>query len=138
MAKSNRRGLSTGRIESGLQSIETVQKFLTEIAIAYPPRFATDEPYDKGDAGWDRRAAVVYLVDELSPTWAGPSTLNYWQVDQGWAWHATKFSDDKTLALLERQARAAKRGLWAAEDGREPVAPWDWRKLSKEERDLLR
>lgn len=45
-------------------------------------------------------------------------------VEDGWAWHFTKYSSDAQLAKLENQARTAKRGLWQDE---KPVAPWDYR-----------
>ncbi len=45
-------------------------------------------------------------------------------VADGLAWHFTRYSDDKRLAAAEREARAARVGLWADEA---PVAPWDWR-----------
>lgn len=61
--------------------------------------------------------------------------INKWLVQKGLAWHYKAFSDDAELAEAERQAAAASRGLWA--DPRR-VAPWDWRKLSKLERDEYR
>lgn len=43
----------------------------------------------------------------------------------GLAWHSDRYAPDETeLERLERQARNADRGLWAAAD---PVPPWDWR-----------
>ena len=61
--------------------------------------------------------------------------LNRELVSRGLAWHYKQYSDDERLAHDEERARAAKLGLWS--DLRH-VAPWDWRKLSKEERDNLR
>lgn len=49
-------------------------------------------------------------------------------VRAGLAWQYREYSKDKEIAALEAEARASKRGLWA--DAR-PVAPWDWRKLSR-------
>ena len=45
-------------------------------------------------------------------------------VADGLAWHFTRYSDDAALAAAERDARAAKRGLWADPAA---VAPWAWR-----------
>lgn len=45
-------------------------------------------------------------------------------VADGLAWHYTRYSDDAGLAAAEREARAARRGLWG---DREPVPPWEWR-----------
>ena len=57
-------------------------------------------------------------------------------VAAGLAWHYVKFApNDIELAKAEIEAREAKRGLWS--DPRF-VPPWDWRDLTKEERDQLR
>jgi len=45
-------------------------------------------------------------------------------VADGLAWHFTRYSDDERLAAAEREARAARRGLWRDPA---PVAPWTWR-----------
>ncbi len=51
--------------------------------------------------------------------------LNHELVRAGLAWWYRKYApDDGTLAQLEADARAAKRGLWA---DAEPVPPWEWR-----------
>jgi endonuclease YncB( thermonuclease family) len=62
-------------------------------------------------------------------------SLNHALVAAGLAWHYKRYSDDAELAQAERDAQAASLGLRS--DPRH-VAPWNWRKLSKEERDLLR
>lgn len=46
----------------------------------------------------------------------------------GLAWQFTRYSDDEHLADAERDARAARRGLWA--DGK-AVPPWEWRASEK-------
>ena len=57
-------------------------------------------------------------------------------VAAGLSWHFVKYApNDTELAQAELNARAAKRGLWS--DQRH-VAPWNWRQLSKAERDKLR
>jgi len=61
--------------------------------------------------------------------------LNRELVQRWLAWHYKQYSDDERLADDEDGAKAAKLGLWS--DPRH-VAPWEWRKLSKEERDNLR
>jgi endonuclease YncB( thermonuclease family) len=50
--------------------------------------------------------------------------LNRELVAAGLAWHYTKYSKDEELVRLERQARAARIGLWSEE---RTVAPWDFR-----------
>ena len=47
-------------------------------------------------------------------------------VRNGAAWVFRKYSDDAKLLALEREARAAKRGLWALPES-ERVPPWQWR-----------
>ena len=56
---------------------------------------------------------------------AGERSVNLEMVRAGLAWHYVEYSKDAELARSEREARAAKRGLWADEA---PVAPWDYRK----------
>jgi micrococcal nuclease len=46
----------------------------------------------------------------------------------GFAWHYKKYNQSKELADLEKEAKAAKRGLWYDPN---PMAPWDFRKMSK-------
>jgi len=75
---------------------------------------------------YDRSIADVYL-DNLY--------VNRWLVQKGLAWHYVAYSDDADLAATEAEAKAAGRGLWS--DPRR-VAPWNWRKLSKVERDEFR
>lgn len=50
--------------------------------------------------------------------------INHEMVRQGMAWHFIKYSDDETLAKLEREARINKVGLWVDPN---PVAPWEFR-----------
>lgn len=45
-------------------------------------------------------------------------------VEAGLAWHFTRYSSDPKLAAAEREARAARRGLW---QDASPMAPWDYR-----------
>lgn len=50
-------------------------------------------------------------------------------VDEGWVWHYRQHSNDARLAELERQARAARRGLW-----NDPAArpPWEHRAAQRQ------
>lgn len=50
--------------------------------------------------------------------------LNRELVAAGLAWHYTRYSKDKGLARLERQARAARVGVWSEGPA---VAPWEFR-----------
>ncbi len=70
---------------------------------------------------YGRTVAEVLLPDGRS--------LNRELVRAGFAWWYWRYTpDDETLAQLEREARAAKRGLWA---DAEPVPPWEWRRMRK-------
>ncbi len=53
------------------------------------------------------------------------SSLNRALVRAGWAWEFRRYSKDRTLAEIEAEARAARRGLWADPH---PVSPWAYRK----------
>ncbi len=60
-------------------------------------------------------------------------SLNRELVKAGFAWWYWRYTpDDETLAQLEREARAGKRGLWADPH---PVPPWEWRARRKRERE---
>lgn len=68
----------------------------------------------------DRYGRVVGDVYTDAGTW-----VNLELVKRGMAWHYTAYSADQRLADAEREARAARIGLWSRP---QPVAPWDWRK----------
>jgi len=79
--------------------------------------------------GEDRfgRALGFIIVDGVN--------ANAKMVEDGWAWHYKKYSSDERLRSLEREARDAKRGLWADPN---PVAPWDFRAIRRAPRaDLI-
>jgi endonuclease YncB( thermonuclease family) len=54
--------------------------------------------------------------------------VNAEQVKRGMAWVYLQYSQDAKLIALEREARAAKLGLWEQPD---PVAPWQWRQVNR-------
>jgi hypothetical protein len=55
---------------------------------------------------------------------------------RGLAGHYKEYSDDKRLADDENHARLKKLRLWGG--SHKVIAPWDWRKMSKDERDEFR
>jgi endonuclease YncB( thermonuclease family) len=55
---------------------------------------------------------------------AGGQSVNRRMVADGMAWHYSRYSKDAGLAAAEREARAARRGLWA---DKAPTPPWEWR-----------
>ncbi|MEO2013365.1 MAG: thermonuclease family protein [Fuerstiella sp.] len=89
-----------------------------------------------GEDRYDRTIADIYLpVDD--PLVELPDLfLNRELVRRGLAWHYKEYSDDRRLADDEQHARSKKLGLWGG--SHKPIAPWDWRKLSKVERDEFR
>lgn len=58
----------------------------------------------------------------------GDCQVNRWLVEQGWAWQYRIYSRDPTLARVEEEARADRRGLWADPN---PMPPWEFRKAAK-------
>jgi micrococcal nuclease len=74
----------------------------------------------KGKDKYDRTLAEVFLPDGRS--------LNRELVSAGCAWWFRRYSTDPDLEARERQARAARRGLWADP---EPVPPWDFREAGR-------
>lgn len=81
-----------------------------------------------GQDKYDRTIGDIYIRDEL---------VNLSLVEAGLAWHYVKYAPDRSdLADAEQSARASSKGLWGG--SHKPIPPWDWRKLSKEERDQHR
>jgi endonuclease YncB( thermonuclease family) len=74
----------------------------------------------RGKDAYGRTLAEVHLPDGRS--------LNRELVSAGLAWHYRKYSDDADLAAREKEARAARRGLWADPA---PVPPWEWREAHR-------
>ena len=70
--------------------------------------------YDK----YKRTLGDVFLLDGTN--------VNQELVKQGWCWWYQKYAPgDTVLEGLEKEAREAKKGLWADPH---PVPPWEWRK----------
>jgi endonuclease YncB( thermonuclease family) len=74
----------------------------------------------RGTDAYDRELAEVFLPDGRS--------LNREMVSAGLAWWYRRYSDDADLAAREREARTARRGLWA---DRNPAPPWDFREAGR-------
>lgn len=51
--------------------------------------------------------------------------VNREQVRRGMAWEYSYHHSDRELVALQREARQARRGLWAQD---RPQAPWQWRR----------
>lgn len=59
----------------------------------------------------------------------GGRDVNLEMLEEGMAWHYEKYDRNKRLAEAERDAKAARLGLWA--DGASAVALWDYRAEKK-------
>jgi endonuclease YncB( thermonuclease family) len=76
------------------------------------------------------KTVTVHVVDvdrygrEVGDVYVNGALVNAELVRAGMAWHYKQYSKDATLAELEIEARAAKRGLWADSN---PVPPWEYR-----------
>jgi endonuclease YncB( thermonuclease family) len=44
------------------------------------------------------------------------------------AWHFKRYSDNPLLAIAEKEARAARKGLWKEDN---PTPPWEYRSKSR-------
>lgn len=64
--------------------------------------------------------AIVYYMSKSGEK----INLNEVVVEKGYAWK-NKYTDDKQLEKLEKQARKDKAGLWRNAN---PTPPWEWRK----------
>jgi len=75
------------------------------------------------------KRAVGKLFDE-------EGSVNHYMVRTGFAHHYKIYSTDEQLALLEDKSKLEKQGLWV---NVEPciMSPWQWRKLSKDEKCTL-
>ena len=121
--------------ETGQPFGKNTKLFLSEFIGGQIVRVVT-----QGEDRYGRTIGDVYLKDDGGPNALPGATLPDWEINrelvqQGLAWHYKKYSSDINLEMDEITARDRKLGLWS--DARH-VPPWDWRKLSKAERDKLR
>ena len=71
--------------------------------------------YEKLDQ-YGRILGIIYL---------GETDVNLQMVRDGCAWHYRHFDNTPSYAEAEREARSAKRGLWASGTA---INPYEWRK----------
>ena len=67
----------------------------------------------------------------LATIYSGSTSINRQLIAEGWAWHYVFYDKNPQLNAAQTRARATRKGLWS---GRNPIAPWDWRKKSKTNR----
>ena len=66
----------------------------------------------------------AFVLNSLSRVDADGMNLNQELVKQGWCWWYRKYAPaDTVLEGLEKDARKAKRGLWADP---QPLQSWEW------------
>lgn len=86
---------------------------------------------------WDRDDRAVARIF----VWSGDGKVlvdvSQQMIRQGAAWYFEKFSKDRALRGDEATARKAGLGVWSIPQEHR-IPPWEWRKLSKAERDLHR
>jgi endonuclease YncB( thermonuclease family) len=82
----------------------------------------------KGRDRYGRTIGQVFLPDR--------SNLSHEIVKAGFAWWFRRYApQDRTLEKLERDAREAKRRLWADPN---PIPPWGWRRTETSLRDGMK
>ena len=84
------------------------------------------------DLAFNQQARVVVQdTDRYGRTvgrvYVGSLDVNAEMIRQGAAWAYRQYLKDQSLLVLEAQAKAAKRGLWALPEAQR-CPPWDWRK----------
>lgn len=57
----------------------------------------------------------------------GPIDVNRELVNSGAAWVYRQYNRDKSLLLIEADAKTARRGLWGLPEA-DQIAPWEWRR----------
>jgi micrococcal nuclease len=85
------------------------------------------------DLCWKRDATyAAQTIDKYGRTVAVVTCdgveANRAQVERGMAWVYPKYNKNRALPGLQETAQAARRGLWV---DKEPVAPWEWRKVRR-------
>lgn len=104
--------------ERGMRFYKESKNYLTAVALGKQ----VSVRWTKTDRS-KRLIAFTYLGDGRE--------LSHEMIRMGWAWHFTKYNQDRDLAALQRTARLRRLGLWADPN---PVAPWDYRKSRRSPR----
>ena len=75
---------------------------------------------------YDRWTANIYHDD----LW-----INLGLIQQGYAWHYHRYSDNAQLASAQRQAQANRLGIWRDNN---PLPPWKYRELNRESNERIK
>lgn len=73
-----------------------------------------------GNDQYDRLVGDIYSKDVF---------IQEVLLKKGCVWHYKKYDQRPEFAMWEKEARAARVGLWASSN---PQKPWEWRKIQKE------
>lgn len=84
------------------------------------------------DLAFNKQARVIVQDTDrygraVGRVYIGNLDINAELVKSGAAWVYRQYAKDKSLFVLETQARVVKRGLWSLPEAQQ-VPPWDWRK----------
>ncbi len=74
---------------------------------------------------WKEKDRYQRVLGEIH---LGKRHINQEMVKEGMAWHYKQYDKSNSLADAEREAKAQRLGLWA---DKEPIPPWEFRKLEK-------
>ena len=110
----------------------------TKIRLAEIDTPEKNQPYGKkakqalSDFIFNREVEVeVVTIDRYGRTvgkiFLDNQNINREMVKAGHAWVYVKYAKDKTLFVLEKNAKENQLGLWALPEG-ERIPPWQWRK----------
>jgi len=101
--------------ESGMPYARKATDYLKDLTKGQTIRITTGNKDQYG-----RDLSYSYLDDGRE--------LSREMIKAGYAWHYKQYNSDRELAALEKEARAAKRGLW---QDKNPMAPWDVRRMRR-------
>ncbi len=101
----------------GIDAPELKQKYGPESRRYLADRILHRKVRVKGNSRdkYKRLLATIYLDEE---------NINLSMIRAGWAWDYVQYSMGREYAQAQKEARAARRGLWAAPSA---VAPWQFR-----------
>lgn len=80
---------------------------------------------------WKERDKYKRIIGEV---FVGDCRVCLAMVQEGFAWHYVQYSKDPAIAKAEKEARDAKKGLWA---DAKPIPPWEYRKGNTDMPDVI-
>jgi micrococcal nuclease len=74
------------------------------------------------DISWTKKDQYGRVIGKV---YLNGRYINKEMVQEGWAWHYTKYSKSSEMASAQLHAQKYKLGLWKDKN---PIPPWDFRK----------